>query len=195
MIFGRNNRNYAKSGEENYRRAMNETIIHYATAANQQSDVYSSLAGGVSSTMTAAFPNNSYKPAGTIVPSDMNLVVDVSAYVDPYAPVYSTASGNEMIIDGDVIDNSTTTNNRYAFFYDFGDYIHLPSGSTCIMRYGYMFVPKNEYSAAAYPGYVERKGPDGSVIGYALYGYYCFNSAHVDEHGDPLSCRRVPYSF
>ena len=191
MIFGRNDRNYSKYGEENYRRAMNETIIHYATAGNQQTDVIDALKGGVSSTLTASFSDSNHSPSG-VSPSDLNLVVDVSVYTDSGA----SYSGN---VGGDEIDSSTSAVNRYAFFYDFADFIGPTNMGSHIYRYGYMFVTTSQYnalSAADKAKYRAVYASDGvTVSGYGMYGYYCFNADHVHTSGSntvPDNCRITP---
>ena len=194
MIFGRNDRNYAKSGEYNYRRAMNETIIHYATAGNQQTDVIDALQGGVSSTLTADFTDSNHVPSH-VEEDDLDLVVDVSLYTDP-------TSGFTGSVGGDAIDASTVTTNRYAFFYDYADYLGSAAMSDGhIYRYGYMFLTTAQYNALTdateKAKYRQVLGPDGTPQGYGLYGFYCFNSTHVHVSGGatvPDDCRTHPLS-
>ena len=196
MIFGRNNRNYVRAGEYNYRRAMNESIIHNATSGNQQANVIVPLTGGVHSTLSASFDNSGYVPS-SVDADDVTLVVDVSAYVDPDAPVFSESEG-AYNMTGDTLDSSTSSTSRYAFFYDFGDYLGVPSDTVHIYRWGYMFVPKKDYNPAVHTGYVPIYGPAGpgsTPVGYGLYGYYCFNSECVNEDGTPSDCRCHPYVF
>ena len=184
MIFGRNDRNYAKSGEDNYRRAMNETIIHNATAVNQETDVIAPLTGGVHSTLAASFDDLNHVPTG-ITANQMNLTVDVSVYTDPNVNITTNVGGDDL-------DALTSTNNRYAFFYDFGDFIGPTTMDDHIYRWGYMFVAKNDYNSRVHVGYVPVYAVDGTtVVGYGLYGFYCFNALH-----DPAThtCRRQPLS-
>lgn len=190
MIFGRNDRNYAMSGEANYRRAMNETIIHYATAANQQTDVITPLTGGVHSTLTANFVPG-YTPSG-VSASDLNLTVDVSAYTNPDISY-------TQVIGGDDIDPTTSSVNRYAFFYDYGDFIGPTAMGDHIYRYGYMFASTAQYNAmdaATKAKYRPVYGVDGVTIsGYGMYGFYCFNADHVHTSGSdtvPDACRCTP---
>ena len=144
MIFGRNDRNYAKSGEDNYRRAMNETIIHYATAVNQETDVIAPLTGGVHSTLAASFDDLNHVPTG-ITANQMNLTVDVSVYTDPNVNITTNVGGDDL-------DALTSTNNRYAFFYDFGDFIGPTTMDDHIYRWGYMFVSKDDYNSSVHVG-------------------------------------------
>jgi len=186
MVFGRNDRNYALSGEDNYRRAMNETIIHYATASNQQNDVIKPLSGGVASTLTAHFdPSHT---ATDVTDAQLNLTVDVSAYTNPDASYTTNVAGDDL-------DLVTSSVNRYAFFYDFGDYIGPTTMSDHIYRWGYMYLDTTSYNALSATEKAKYKpvyGPDGvSIQGYGIYGFYCFNANH-----DPAtcSCRNVALS-
>ncbi len=187
MVFSRNDRNYAMSGEYNYRRAMSETIIHYATAANQQADVIDPLKGGVHSTLTATF-DPSHSPTG-VTASQMNLTVDLSVYTDPDVNFTTNVGGDEL-------DQVTSAANRYAFFYDFGDFIGPTNMGSHIYRWGYMFVSKTDYDPSVHVGYRPVYAIDGSTIsGYGLYGYYCFNADHVHVSGGatvPDTCRCTP---
>lgn len=190
MVFGRNDRNYSSSGEVNYRRAMNETIIAHATAADQQTGVIDDLSGDVSSTLTATF-DVGHAPTG-VTASDMNLVVDVSMYTNPDATFVQSVGGEEL-------DSSTASVNRYAFFYDFADYIGPTNMGDHIYRYGYMFATTAQYNAMSATDKAKYRpvyGVDGVTInGYGMYGFYCFNASHVHTVGSdtvPDACRNTP---
>ena len=192
MAFGRNDRNYAKSGEENYRRALNETLIRYATAGNQQTGVMNALAGTPAARLDASFTDGSHTPSG-VTDSSMDLIVDVSAFTD------STVSFTQTV-GGDSLDASTSAVNRYAFFYDFSDYIG-PNTEGHIYRYGYMYISTAAYNAldaVTKAKYRPVYGSDGVTIqGYGLYGFYCFNSTHVHMSGGvsvPDNCRNTPHT-
>jgi prepilin-type N-terminal cleavage/methylation domain-containing protein len=179
MIMANNNSRFSKSGEDNYRRALSETIINNASSRSQQ-DVITRLNDGEYSLLASSNAN---------VP---DLYVQVDSYSDPTAPLFNDAElGNHSYsVDGDVIDASTSVNNRFAFFYDFGDFMNLANDSGHIMRWGYMF-SKTKHDEFNTPIYVDYDG-DGLVglqetdedernaelIGYGAYGWYCFN-------GDP----------
>ena len=187
MVFGRNDRNYAMSGEENYRRAMNETIIHYATASDQQTEVIAPLTGGVSSKFDASF-DPSHTPSG-VTDSQLDLTVDISVYTNPDVSFTTNVGGDDL-------DQVTSSTNRYAFFYDFGDFIGPTNMGTHIYRWGYMYISTADYnalSAADKAKYSPVPGPDGvSIQGYGIYGYYCFNADHVHMSGGnevPDPCR------
>lgn len=194
MIIANNNGRYAKSGEDNYRRAMSETIARFATAANQQTDVMDTLGSNSTSlTMTAAF-DPSHTPEGMTADA-LNLTVDVSAYADTTAPVFSSTGDNgEYSINGEAIEASTIVNNRFAFFYDYGAYVNSTCGShpDCIIRWGYTIqdaVPDGHSGSCI-------ANPNGN--GYLVYGWYCFNREHVihSESGDvPDTCRTTPYAY
>lgn len=198
MVLSKNNSRYAASGEYNYRRAMNETIVRNATGAIQE-DVLTGLADNRTSTIDASFDS----AALGMSDDDLNLTVDVSAYVDPYAPVFGEASGTTLTVSGDTepLDLNTVVNSRYAFFYDYGDFIGIlgedGNHNGHIYRWGYVRyttlpegVPSNSYVQV------------GSE--YHVYGFYCFNSDHSDEVTDdegnvisttPQSCRTTPVRY
>lgn len=199
MIIANNNGRYAKSGEDNYRRAMSETIARFATADDQQTGVLDELGSNSRNVvMTAAF-DGSHTPYG-MTPEQLNLTVDVSLYADTSAPVFSSTGDNgEYVVAGDssALESSTVVNNRFAFFYDYSEYIDATCTSAdhkndCIVRWGYTVVD-------AIPD-----GHDASCIanpngdGYLLYGWYCFNSNHVEGEGEsagPAACRTTPLAY
>jgi prepilin-type N-terminal cleavage/methylation domain-containing protein len=182
MIMAKNNARYAKSGEENYRRAINETIVHYATAANQQTGVMEPLGDGKAVTLTASFAgaNPSMVTAG-----DLNLCVDVTQYSDSTAP-----TGTEL--DSDAVEASTLANNRYAFFYDMNDFLGIGTNSgRHIYRWGYVLVsgPTDGHANSCI------KVDDQ----WRQYGWYCFNGSHgevtvTDDEGNESTsnCRSQP---
>jgi len=177
MIMGKNNSLYSKSGAENYRQAMSDTLAHYATAANQQNDVINELYDNGNSTVLSASFGDGHVP-NNLEAEALNITVDVTAYINDQVPVFSAAAGTTYVIPGDTdaVDASTTTNNRFAFFYDFGDYIGMnPSAENhCVPRWG--------YTIATAP----VSGHEGSCVAqddgtYRVYGWYCFNNTHVGE--------------
>ena len=171
MIMARNNNRYTKSGEENYRRAINETIIHNATSRVQQNVIDELGANGYATELTAQYPNTAY--SNGIDPKYLNLTVDAALYTDPAASVGTSLSS-------DAVQTSTLANNRYAFFYDFGAFIEadanvgLSGADRHIIRWGYT-----------------KEGSAGSYTYH--YGYYCFNAAHVNEDGSYPSCRTTSF--
>ena len=197
MVYGKNNNLYAKSGAENYRAALNLTIAKYANNPSQ-ADTMSDLGGnGNAHVLTAAF-DPSYTATGVNI-DDMAMVVDLQSY-----------SGGAMInlenvYTGTYDDGNTSTFNRFAFFYDFADYIGASNlTGDHIIRWGFVFNPagRNVYDDAYYNQavYVDKNnnglvGPDDTAnqaaefVGWAHYGWYCFNAAH-----DPATntCRSTP---
>jgi len=180
MVLGANNRSLAKSGDYNYRMALNQTLIEHATAANQESSI-ESLNDGIYSTVSA----HRISGTGVGIPSDseLSMIVDVSAFTNSDAAyTYNVA--------GDDIDSAGVSNNRFAFFYDFGDMMNRSGGH--IMRYGYTVDPSEGYAHIDEnhgnyntPIYDNR----GNVVAYGWYGWYCFNTDH-----DGSTCRSVPYT-
>ncbi len=196
MIFARNNRNFSGSGQRDSQLAIHNTLVNYSTSKNQMNTI-AALADGSTSEVTLSFDNTNhpgYVASGVTLPS---LYIDIETYTDPQAPVFDSA--NAYSIDGQALDSVTSSNNRFAFFYDFGDYMGSSNLGDHIPRWGYLFslTPVTGYE----PIYVDKNnnglvGPDEEasfrnqeIIGYGHYGWYCFNASHVDEHGDPLSCR------
>ena len=145
MVLGANNRNMAKSGDNNYRMAMNQALIGHATAENQLDDLENGYVANKSSTLDATFI-----AGGAGEAEDLNLVVEVSAFSNPDS-IYSY-SGRA----GEVDNFTSVADNRFAFFYDFGDY--LGSDSDCIIRYGFI-IQNND-------------------VNDRVYGWYCFNEDH-----------------
>ena len=159
----------------------------------------SALADGQVSEVSLSYDTShgSYSAALTL-PS---LYIDVETYTDPQAPVFD--STDPYSIDGSALDSVTASNNRFAFFYDFGDYLGSANFSgDHIPRWGYMFSQTMDTdNGYVTPIYVDKNnnglvGPDeaddvrdSELIGYGRYGWYCFNSTHVDEDGNPLPCR------
>lgn len=201
MIMGRNSRNYTKSGEQNYRRAMNETIIRHATAPVQYDNVVVPLTGGVQSTLTAAFESG-HTPSN-VTANQMNLTVDLSMYTNTEVNV-TDSSDNAYVIGGDTIDASTVADNRYAFFYDYGDYIGATNYAATHdgnhnLHWGYTTITVAQYNSLT--NYHKRNcvaltfDEDDNPTSYRFYGFYCFNSNHVhDDAGNmvPDSCRTFP---
>lgn len=192
MIFGRNNRNYSKYGTANYRMAMSDTLAQNATA-DSQFDVMSNLGDGDASELTLTFADGT---AATLDSGHLpTLVVDVSSYSDS-----SVALSDGSYVLGGVQDTEreSSANNRFAFFYDFADFLGPSAESSgCIIRWGFVFNP-----SGSIPIYVDknnngRVGDDdlanaaNELVGYGDYGWYCFNAAH-----DPAtcSCRSTPYT-
>jgi prepilin-type N-terminal cleavage/methylation domain-containing protein len=183
MVLGANNRKFAESGDYNYRMAMNQTLIGHATNPNQI-DSIDSLTDGKSSKITATLAPG---VTGSCSTSGLNMVVDVSVYSDPGAAYTYTVAG-------DGIDTGTVANNRFAFFYDFGDYMHC--GDDHIMRWGYTINPADNYAHITVqdetyntPVYDDR----GRLVAYGRYGWYCFNADH-DAPGSTCSYRSAPYN-
>ena len=174
MVIGKNNRSYAVSGENNYRLAMNTTLSKNATANNQM-DNMAALADGDYDTLTASYAAN---PATGVGTTRLSLIVDVDSYSDETVGLTHT-------VDGDVIDDGSVVNNRFAFFYDFGDYMNRAGGH--IMRFGYTVDPTNP--TANHGDWTDPVYDDaGNVVAYGNYGWYCFNEAHTG------SCRTSPYT-
>lgn len=176
MVLGANNRSFAKSGDYNYRLAINEALVGHATAANQiddisamDDDIYGSVSASVVSGSPVDFDAN----------RDLGLIIDINAYTNSDAAyTYNVA--------GDDIDAASVANNRYAFFYDFGDFMNREGGH--IMRWGFTLDPTDPTSS--HGAYTDAVYDDrGNVVAYGNYGWYCFNSAH-----DGQDCRSVPYT-
>ena len=179
MVIGHNSRSYARSGESNYRLAMNQTLAKNATAADQIANM-DSLADGDYSEVTAEFVANSAPGVNT---TDMRLIVDVDDFADDTA-------GLSYNVDGDDIDNSSVVNNRFAFFYDFGDFVNQGSGGH-IIRYGYTVDPANPKSS--HGNYTTPiYNSNGNLVAYGWYGWYCFNEAHSGENA--CAFRSSPYT-
>lgn len=173
MVIGKNNRAYAVSGENNYRLAMNTTLSKNATATNQI-DNMTALADGDFGTLTAGYVANS---APGVSSTRLSLIVDVDSYSDDTAAFSYTVAG-------DVIDDGSVVNNRFAFFYDFGDYMNRAGGH--IMRFGYTLDPTNTASHGRFTDPVYDSS--GNVVAYGDYGWYCFNETHTGN------CRTQPYT-
>lgn len=201
MIFGSNNRNYSRYGTENYRMAMSDTIAQNATASSQF-DTMTALSGGSASEISMSFADGT--SATLDRPIDQHvLVVDVSSYSNS-APALS--DGSYAIGQVQDTEASTSANNRFAFFYDFADF--LGTGATAgghIIRYGFVFNPAGKTIQTPYyniPIYVDKNnnglvGDDDStnianeLVGYGHYGWYCFNANH-----DPATetCRSTEFT-
>ena len=184
MVLGANTRSYAKSGENNYRLALNEAVLQHATAENQIEDMNSMTAGSYS-VISATSIN---PPAAAVDVDDVSLVVDLHAYTNSSA-IYSTN------VDGDSIDSEAIANNRFAFFYDLPDLMSRSAdeGSPHVMRWGFTIDPSNNFAQAAvshgeYTTPVYNGDPSGDPVYYGRYGWYCFNEAHTG------SCRTEPYT-
>ena len=195
MIISNNNNRFSKSGEDNYRRAMHDTLIRYATAGDQQSDVIDVLGSNSTSVTLEAHFNGSYVP-NNIEEEQLALCVDVSAYVDESAPLFNEADRNAYTVAGDseALDSSTVVNNRFAFFYDFGQYLSgIGAGSGGhIYRWGYVVssdMPEGHENSC-----IENPAGDG----YLVYGWYCFNKTHtrtVAGNEVPDVCRCSPLAY
>lgn len=173
MVIGRNNRAYAVSGENNYRLAMNTTLAKNATAANQIDNI-TALADDDYGTLTATYAANS---AYGVTSNRLSLIVDLDSYSDETA-------GYTRTVAGDVIDDGSVVNNRFAFFYDFGDYMHRAGGH--IMRFGFTIDPTN---TARHGRFTDEVYDDaGNIVAYGDYGWYCFNESHTG------ACRTQPYT-
>jgi hypothetical protein len=141
--------------------------------------------------------------------SNLNLTVDVSAFVDATAPVFGEASGHPLTVSGDAepLDLNTVVNSRFAFFYDYGDYIGFDptDADPCIYRWGYVRattlpdgIPSNCYVT------IYSDPPRNTrVAEYHIYGWYCFNKGHsttvTHEDGSTettlRSCRTTPVRY
>jgi prepilin-type N-terminal cleavage/methylation domain-containing protein len=206
MILSKNNSRYAASGEYNYRRAMNETVINNATSGAQD-DVITNLADRRSSTITATFDY----AALHMDASNLNLTVDVSAFVDATAPVFGEASGHPLTVSGDAepLDLNTVVNSRFAFFYDYGDFIGVldsegnPNGH--IYRWGYVrarSLPEGT-PTNCYVTIYSDPPTNRHVQEYHIYGWYCFNKDHsttvTRADGSTVttldSCRTTPVRY
>lgn len=179
MVLGANNRSFAKSGDYNYRLAINEALVGHATASNQITDITSmddDTFGTVSATVVSGSPENFEANR------DLGLIIDINAYTNSDA-------GMTYNVGGDEIDNGSVANNRYAFFYDFGDFINTEGGH--VIRWGFTLDPSNptvSHGNYTDPIYDNR----GHVVAYGRYGWYCFNSAHTGE--DACEFRTSPYT-
>jgi prepilin-type N-terminal cleavage/methylation domain-containing protein len=201
MIFGRNNRNYNKSGAANYEAAMHEIATN--AMANNWMDNQRRNAGNGYTSLTLSYD------AGHAAPVALPTIpVQVSSFSDG-GPVFSAEDGNAYVIDGEEIDSSTTANNRFSFFYDFNDY--MGSTGDHIYRWGFVFNPAagHPYNAAGgfiTPVYCDKNGNglvgdddptarSSELLGYGRYGWYCFNINHGHMEGEtyvPDSCRSTP---
>lgn len=203
MVFARNNRNYSKSGQLNASIAVNDTLSQYATASNQMDTITALSNNGNKHAVSLNYDSTNY--SGYVGAATLpTLYVDIQTFANPQTPVFNSASGNTLNYDGQDIDSSTVSNNRFAFFYDFGDYIGVYSGDH-VYRWGYMF-SQTMHDEFITPIYVDKNNnglvgddePDTAQrarerIGYGAYGWYCFNASHVDGSGNPQSCRYTPY--
>ncbi len=190
MIFGSNNRNFSRYGTENYRQAMSDTIANNATASSQFTTM-TNLTDGNTSELTAAFAGGTGATLDNGLPT---LCVDVSSYSDA-----ATALSAGSYALGGVQDTEaeTSANNRFAFFYDFGDFLGpAADAGSHIIRWGFVFNPVDRNTSTPFyniPIYVDknnngRVGADdptatNEFVGYGHYGWYCFNSNH-----DPATC-------
>ena len=206
MVFARNNRNYTKSGQLNASIAVNDDLSRYATASNQMDTIAALSDNHNKHAVSLNYDSTNY--AGYVGAATLpTLYVDIQTFANPQTPVFNSASGNTLNYDGQEIDSSTVSNNRFAFFYDFGDYIGVYTGGH-IYRWGYMLSnikPTNHAGYLTAPSglqciYCDKNGnglvgadDEGNVerefIGYGTYGWYCFNANHVNASGAPLSCR------
>jgi len=196
MILANNNARFSKSGEDNYRLAMSETLSQNATSKSQQ-DVITRLSNGEYTELTSTHPD---------VP---NIVVQVSTYSDPTAPVFNDVSSHVYQIDSDAIDATTSVNNRFAFFYDFGDYLHVDPAAGHILRWGYIFseTPTTDCTTPIYIDYdgdglvgalEDEEQREVELVGYGNYGWYCFNddASHfrrTGAHSDREPNNACPY--
>ena len=175
MVLGANNRSFAKSGDYNYRMAINEALVGHATASSQIDDM-AAMEDDIYSTVRATRVSGT--PVNFDASRDLGLIVDVNAYTNSDAAyTYNVA--------GDDIDNGSVANNRFAFFYDFGDYMNRDGGH--IMRWGFTLDPTNpkvSHGDFTDPIYDDR----GNIVAYGHYGWYCFNADHTGD------CRTVPYT-
>ena len=175
MVLGANNRSFAKSGDYNYRMAINEALVGHATASSQLDDMAAmedDVYGSVGATIAAGSPTN------FDATRDLGMIVDINAYTNSDA-AYTYNVG------GDDIDNGSIANNRFAFFYDFGDYMNRDGDH--IMRWGFTLDPTNptvSHGDFTDPVYDDR----GNVVAYGNYGWYCFNADHTGD------CRTVEYT-
>ena len=183
MVLGANTRSYAKSGENNYRLALNEAVVQHATASNQNDDM-NSLTTGSYSTITAASIN---PPATGVTVNDVSLIVDLHSYSNNSA-IYTTN------VDAQAVDSDAIANNRFAFFYDFPDFMSRSNGagSPHVMRWGYTIDASDGFSHAGTnhgdydtPIYVD--GQEDPIY-YGRFGWYCFNEDHNGQ-----DCRMNPY--
>ncbi|MBQ7275051.1 MAG: type II secretion system protein [Clostridiales bacterium] len=179
MVLGANNRSFAKSGDYNYRLAINQALVGHATASNQIADI-TSMTDNTYGILTPKVESGS--PVTFDAKRDLGLIVDINAYTNSDA-------GMTYNVGGDDIDNGSVANNRYAFFYDFGDYIHCSDDH--IIRWGFTLDPaKPSESHGNYtePVYDNR----GRVVAYGRYGWYCFNALHTGENA--CAYRTSPYT-
>ena len=204
MIFGRNNRNYNKSGAANYEAAMHEIATN--AMANNWMVNQERLSGDGYTSLSLSYGGGH---GSSVDLSGLTIPVQVSSFSDG-GPVFSADEGNAYVIDGEEIDSSTTANNRFAFFYDFNDFMGV-SGDH-IIRYGFVFNPGDRMTSNPpydVPVYCDKNGNglvgdydptaiSSELIGYGQYGWYCFNQnhGHYDSNGNYIadSCRRVPFT-
>lgn len=194
MVIGRNSRAYAKSGEANYRLAMSQTLANNATASNQIDNI-ALLTDGDFGELSAEYLNGA---APGVDLTNLNITIDITDYSDETA-------GLTYNIDGDDIDNSSVVNNRFAFFYDFGDYLgpNAVNGNH-VIRYGFIMSPaRPSGSEASYLNpldsffdhilYVDKNGNGltgnddptnarNEFVAYVHYGWYCFNETHNESN-------------
>ena len=194
MIYSRNNLSLAKSGSKNYVRAMHDTLVKYSVNGNNQQEVIEDLANGDYSVLSLSYADSAnysaysgessgdegdsvyaegYSPVDL---TNLNLFVDVSTYYDTSASAFSSDGGYNL--GGESVDTISVANNRFSFFYDFGDYIGVSQLGDHVIRYGYMV------------------DDAGNPI---EYGFYCFNDNHVQKDGDGNvvsydECRRVRFT-
>ena len=130
--------------------------------------------------------------------TNLNITIDITDYSDETA-------GLTYNIDGDDIDNSSVVNNRFAFFYDFGDYLgpNAVNGDH-VIRYGFIMSPVGPSgSESSYLNpldsffdhilYVDKNGNGltgnddptnarNEFVAYVHYGWYCFNETHNESN-------------
>ena len=179
MVLGANNRSFAKSGDYNYRLAINEALVGHATASNQINDI-KTMDDDVYGTVTASVISGA--PEHFDANRDLGLIIDINAYTNSDA-------GMTYNVGGDEIDNGSVANNRYAFFYDFGDFMNLDGGH--VMRWGFTLDPSDpthDHGNYSEPILNSR----GQPVAYGYYGWYCFNSAHTGD--DECDYRTQPYT-
>ena len=209
MIFGRNNVNYSKYGNENYAAAMHNTIAAHSMSADWD-DSMRSLSGDGYTSVSCDYLSG--YAASVALPT---LAVQVESYSDGNTSVFSDSS---RAIGQVTEEASTSSTNRFAFFYDFYDFMGPIDDHE--LRWGCVFgtpsddhaKPENRKTPTPYydtPVYVDRNnngrvGPDDAtaisqeLIGYAHYGWYCFNDNHGTHNADgtytPGSCQYTPFT-
>lgn len=189
MVLGANNRQFAKSGDENYRLALSQAVAQHATASNQIDDMNSMTSNNYSVLQPSVNP--------PVVPSqDLTLVVDLHSYSNSDAAYTVNMAEN--------IDDTSAISNRFAFFYDFNDYMNrytADSESPHVMRWGYTIDYANQaqmktsHGEFTTPIYDDR----GDLQYYGRFGWYCFNEDHCTRDGDGNitgynSCRTQPWT-